>query len=117
MSSNILQAGDDSARSRRLKRPTRRCGEVRKEAKRWGQSKTTRCKTLFVAGSLLKALSTDKGIMNSHVNLSPIKLSAEGSVGWNSKVKAPWSHAQGETTGRVSWQMKVRARGQLQPLL
>ena len=117
MSSNILQAGDDSARSRCLKRPTRRCGEVRKEAKRWGQSKTARCKTLFVAGSLLNALSTDKGIMNSHVNVSPIKLSAEGSVGWNSKVKAPWSHAKGETTWRFSWQMKVRERGQFQPFL
>lgn len=78
-----------------LKCPTRRCGEVRKEAKRWVRAKP-RCKTLFVAGSLLNVLSTDKGIVNSHVNLSPIKLSAEGSVGWNSKVKAPWSHAQGE---------------------
>lgn len=41
---NILQAGDDPARGKRLKHPTRRCGEVRKEAKRWGQSKSTRCR-------------------------------------------------------------------------
>lgn len=94
--------GDDSARGRCLERPTRRCGEVRKEAKRWGQSRTGRCKILFVAGSLLNALSTDKGIMNSHVDLSPIKLSAKGSVGCNSKAKAPWSHAKGETPCRLS---------------
>lgn len=53
--------------------------------------------------------------MNSHVNLSPIKLSAEGSVGWNSKVKAPWSHAQGEATGRVSLADESKRQGQLRP--
>lgn len=41
----------------------------------------------FVAGSSQNALSTDKGIMNSHVNLSPIKLSAAGSGGWNGVAK------------------------------
>lgn len=56
----------------------------------------------------LNALSTDKGIMNSHVDLSPIKLSAKGSVGCNSKAKAPWSHAKGETPCRLSWQMKEK---------
>lgn len=35
---------------------------------------------LYVEGPLQKALSTDKGIRDSHVNLSPIKLSAEGQV-------------------------------------
>lgn len=102
MSLNLLQAGNGSARGRCRKHPTRRCGEVRKEAKRWGQSKTARCRVLFVAGSLQNALNTDKGITNSHVNLSPIKLSAKGSVGWNSKAKAPWSHAKGQTSGRLS---------------
>lgn len=90
--------------------PTRRCGEGRKEAKRWFQSKTARCKILFVAGSLQNALSTDKGIMNSHVNLSPIKLSAKGSVGWNSKAEAPQSHAKVETTCRLSWHMSKKKR-------
>lgn len=115
MSFNMLQAGRDSARGSCLKRPTRRCGEVRKETKRWGQSKTAKPKIPFVAGSLLNALSTDKGIRNSHVNLSPIKLSAKGSVGWNSKAKAPRSHAKGETTCRLSWQMKVRKGGSFSP--
>lgn len=48
------------------------------------------------------ALSTDKGIMNSHVNLSPIKLSAKGSVGWNSKAHASRSHVREEMTCRLS---------------
>lgn len=115
MSLNILQAGEGSARGSCRKHPTGRCGEVRKEAKRWGQSKTARCKVLFVAGSLQNALSTDKGIMNSHVNLSPIKLSAKGSFGWNSKAKAPWSHAKGEAICRLSWLMKGRKRGRFSP--
>lgn len=105
-SPNIPRAGEDSARGRCLTCPTRRCGGGRKEAKRWVQSKTARCKILFVASSLQNALSTDKGIMNSHVNLSPIKLSAKGSVGWNSRAMAPWSHAKVATTCRLSWHIK-----------
>lgn len=116
MSLNILQAGKASARGSCWKHPTGRCGEVRKEAKRWGQSKTARCKVLFVAGSLQNALSTDKGIMNSHVNLSPIKLSAKGSFGWNSRAWAPWSHAKGETTCRLSW-LERKKTGTFQPFL
>lgn len=48
------------------------------------------------------ALSTDKGIMDSHVNLSPIKLSVKGSVDWNSKANASWSHVRKEMTWRLS---------------
>lgn len=117
MSLNILQAGEGSARGSCRRHPTRQCGEVRKEAKRWGQNKTARCKVLFVAGSLQNALRTDKGIMDSHVNLSPIKLSAQGSFGWKSKAKAPWSHAKGETICRLSWLVKGRKRGSCSPFL
>lgn len=100
-SRNILQAGNDSARGKRRKRPTRRRGEVR-TGPIGGVRAKPKMQVLFVAGLLQDALSTDKGIMNSHVNLSPIKLSAKGSVGWNSKAAAPRSHAKGEPACRFS---------------
>lgn len=79
-----------------FRRQTRRRREVRTGAMRWGHSTTTGRKVLFVAGLLENALSTDKGIRNSHVNLSPIKLSAKGSAGWNGKAKGTMVTCQGK---------------------
>lgn len=47
-----------------------RCRKVSRRDVRWGQSIRTRCKLCFVTSLLPSALSPDKGIVNSHVNLS-----------------------------------------------
>jgi hypothetical protein len=95
----------------------RRGREVRKKAMRWGQSETSRCKLVFVAGLLRNALSTVKGIMNSHVNLSPIKLSAKGSVGWNSEAEGILVTCQGKNSLQAILTDAIKNRGTFQPIL
>lgn len=73
--------------------------ESRKEAQRWGQSKLRDLRFSLMQTPNKNGLSTDKGIMNSHVNLSPIKLSAKGSVDWNSKANASRSHVRKKWLG------------------
>jgi len=61
------------------------------------------CEILFVACLLRNPSGTTEGIMNSHVNLSPIKLLVKGSVSRNDKAQAHQSHAGRASVTCSAW--------------
>lgn len=94
-----------------------RCRKVSSRDVRWGQSIRTRRQLCFVTSLFPSALRPDKGIVNSHVNLSLLNVQYRGHLAGMAKPKAPWSHGRGRMPCGPSWQMWERQRGMLQAFL
>lgn len=86
-----------------------------KRKKRRRNKKIQLYKILFVACLLRNPSGTTEGIINSHVNLSPIKLLVKGSVSRNDKAQAHQSHAgRASVTGSTQaypWFIALASRG------
>lgn len=67
---NILEAGEVCGGADAFRQQPGRCRKVSRRDVWWGQSIRTRRQLCFVTSLLPGALSPDKGIVNSHVNLS-----------------------------------------------